>query len=457
VAQGFADYRLDNVANAIYAFVWDEYCDWYLEIAKVQIAQGRSKPSNAATRRTLIRTLETVLRLLHPIAPFITAELWDTVAEVAGRKAAAAATPRRHRALPASQLDKVDPVADAWMARLKAVAGACRVLRSEMNLSPGERVPLLVLGDAGFVESAGPLLKALARLAEVRALRRRISLCRRHRSAPVTVAGDLRLALHVQIDLAAEHQRLGKEIARLQGEITKTEAKLANASFVQRAPAAVVEQERQRAADFKQTLSRLQDQQRPPGRVGLKSPRAGTACSSSSMRRATAQALRTRDSRVVLATRGVTCRVSHVQRSGARGPARRAPGCPARPRPGALLSASASAVSSNRLEWPRLTSTWLGLQPASGSARQRGRVAGEVGQQHADRVAGCCISARRPTASTPHCAQSGSEACNARGRSPRPGTKGLQQRASGLTPPVSCPPGPRGATQFAPHEQALRH
>ena len=261
VAQGFADYRLDNVANAIYGFVWDEYCDWYLEIAKVQIASG-SEAEQRATRRTLIRTLETVLRLLHPVAPFITAELWDTVAVVAGRKAADDNRTVATAPYPEAQLAKVDPVADAWMARLKAVTGACRNLRSEMNLSPGERVPMLVAGDAGFVASATPVLKALARLTEVRHFTDDAAFATATAAAPVTVAGDLRMALHVQIDVAAERERLGKEIARLEAEIAKAEAKLANASFVQRAPAAVVAQERQRAAEFGQTLSRLQDQRR---------------------------------------------------------------------------------------------------------------------------------------------------------------------------------------------------
>ena len=261
VAQGFADYRLDNVANAIYAFVWDEYCGWYLEIAKVQIATG-SDAEQRATRRTLIRTLETVLRLLHPVAPFITAELWDTVAVVAGRKTAGSSDTVATAAYPEAQLDKVDPAADAWVARLKAVAGACRALRSEMNLNPGTRVPLLVQGDAGFIAAAGPLLQALARLSELRSFDDEAAFGQATAMAPVTAAGELRLALHVEVDLAAERERLGKEIARLQAEIAKAEAKLSNAGFVQRAPAAVVEQERQRIAGFGATLSRLQDQQR---------------------------------------------------------------------------------------------------------------------------------------------------------------------------------------------------
>ena len=263
VAQGFADYRLDNVAGAIYSFVWDEYCDWYLEIAKVQIAEATRTGTPAeqrATRRTLLRTLETVLRLLHPIAPFITAELWETVAVVAGRKTAGGSETIVQAVYPQAQLQKVDPRADAWMARLKAVVLESRRLRSEMNLSPAERVPLLTLGDEAFVSSATPLLQALARLAEVRALPDEAAFAAATATAPVAVSGELRLALHVQVDVAAETARLDKEIARLAGEIVKADAKLGNESFVARAPAAVVTQERERVAGFRQSLDRLQGQ-----------------------------------------------------------------------------------------------------------------------------------------------------------------------------------------------------
>jgi valyl-tRNA synthetase len=260
VAQGFADYRLDNVANAIYSFVWDEYCDWYLEIAKVQIAEATRTGTEAeqrATRRTLLSVLETVLRLLHPVAPFITAELWDTVAAAVNRKTADTIASARY---PQAQLEKIDPAADAWVARLKAVVAETRRLRSEMNLPAGERVPLLTQGDEVFVQAAAPLLKALARLADVQPQADEAAFAAATQAAPVAMNGELRLALHVTIDVAAETLRLGKEIERLQGEIVKAEAKLGNESFVARAKPAVVEQERARLADFKQTLSRLQGQ-----------------------------------------------------------------------------------------------------------------------------------------------------------------------------------------------------
>ncbi len=261
VEKGFADYRIDFVASAIYSFVWDEYCDWYIEIAKAQIAAAKeagNEPAQRATRRTLIRVLETVLRLLHPITPFITAELWESVAPVAGRHAAGASIVTA--AYPKAQLDRVDAEADAWVGKLKAMVGTCRTMRSEMNLSPGTRVPLYVTGDDAFIGQAEPVLKALARLSDVKRFADGTAFEQATRTAAVAVQGESRLALHVEVDVAAETARLDKEIARLQGEAAKAAAKLSNEGFVARAPAAVVAQEQQRMAEFMATAARLQDQ-----------------------------------------------------------------------------------------------------------------------------------------------------------------------------------------------------
>ena len=257
VEQGFAEYRLDNVAGAAYTFVWDEYCDWYIEIAKTQIQTGDAAQQRA-TRRTLIRVLETVLRLLHPITPFITAELWERVAPVAGRMAPGQSIVTS--AYPKAQLERIDAEADAWVAQLKAMVGLCRNLRSEMSLSPAERVPLLTRGDGEFITQAAPLLKSLAKLSDVQVFSDDTLFAEATRNAPVAVHGEARLALHVEVDVAAETQRLSKEIERLKGEVAKAHAKLANESFVARAPAAVVDQEKKRIADFTATLAQLQGQ-----------------------------------------------------------------------------------------------------------------------------------------------------------------------------------------------------
>ena len=261
VAQGFAEYRLDNVANAVYSFVWDEYCDWYLEIAKVQIQVAKDSGDESAqrgTRRTLIRVLETMLRLLHPITPFITEELWQTVAPIAGRKSTDYIVTA---AYPQAQPARIDATAIAWVNNLKAVVGTCRSLRSEMSLSPAERVPLLVGSDtSGFMAEAAPLLKALAKLSEVQIIADDAAFTAASENTPVLVHGPARLALRVEIDIEAETARLAKEIARIDGEIVRIDAKLGNESFVARAPAAVVATERQRLADFIATVAQLRDQ-----------------------------------------------------------------------------------------------------------------------------------------------------------------------------------------------------
>jgi valyl-tRNA synthetase len=267
VARGFAEYRLDNVANSIYQFVWDEYCDWYIEIAKAQLAEAKNAGDEAAargTRRTLIRTLETVLRLMHPVTPFITAELWDTVAPIAGRALTGGATIAT-APYPVAQLERIDEAACAWVAQLKAVVGACRNLRSEMSLSPAERMPLLTYGDAAFVTAAAPLLKALAKVSEVQVIADEAAFTQATKMSPVAVQGDVRLALHVEIDVGAERERLGKEITRLEGEIVKAGNQLGNENFVSRAKPEVVEQMRTRLAGFVETVARMKAQREQLG------------------------------------------------------------------------------------------------------------------------------------------------------------------------------------------------
>jgi valyl-tRNA synthetase len=238
VAKGFAEYRLDNVANAIYDFVWNEFCDWYLEIAKVQIQTGDASQQRA-TRRTLIRTLEAILRLAHPIIPFITEELWQKVAPVAGLPGASVSIAR----YPESQPAKIDEAAIAHVVKLKALVDACRTLRGEMNVSPATRLPLYVLGDTAFMQAAGPVLQALAKLNEVRVFEDEAAWAAAAQAAPVAVVGEARMCLFMEIDVAAEKARLGKEAARLEGEITKANGKLSNEAFVAKAPPAVIEQE----------------------------------------------------------------------------------------------------------------------------------------------------------------------------------------------------------------------
>ncbi|POR46175.1 valyl-tRNA synthetase [Paraburkholderia eburnea] len=259
VAKGFADYRLDNVANAIYKFVWDEYCDWYLELAKVQIQTGTPEQQRA-TRRTLLRVLETVLRLAHPVIPFITEALWQKVAPLTDAYPAGKAEGEASimvQPYPVAEQKKIDESAEQWATDLKAVIDACRNLRGEMNLSPATKVPLLVTGNAERLQSFAPYAKALAKLSEVQVIADEAALDAASAGAPVAIVGTDKLVLKVEIDVAAERERLSKEIARLSNEVTKCNAKLSNDSFVAKAPPAVVEQEQKRLAEFEATLGKL--------------------------------------------------------------------------------------------------------------------------------------------------------------------------------------------------------
>ncbi|MGA7986054.1 MAG: valine--tRNA ligase [Burkholderiales bacterium] len=248
VEQAFAEYRLDNVANAIYRFVWDEYCDWYLELAKRQIAEGGDSEQRG-TRRTLVRVLEAALRLAHPVIPFITEELWQKVAPLAGKSGETIML----AAYPKSQPEKIDEAVEQEIALAKSVVNAGRNLRSEIKLAPQEKVPFYVTANpsqatiSAFVTLVRPSeLRVVDVLPEV--------------DAPVAVAGPHRVMPHVEVDLAAEIARLQKEVARLEGEIAKARGKLGNASFVERAPQKIVAQERERLAGFEATLGKLREQ-----------------------------------------------------------------------------------------------------------------------------------------------------------------------------------------------------
>ena len=260
VAKGFADYRFDVAATAIYQFVWDDYCDWYLELAKVQLQTG-TEARQRATRRTLLRVLETTLRLAHPVIPFITEALWQHIAPLAGRLEEGVETSIMVQRYPVAQPEKIDAVADQWFADLKASVDAVRELRGAMRMSPATRVPLIAAGRTDEVRArlatAAPYLRSLARLSDVTI----VAALDTTSNAPVQVVGDALLMLDVQIDVAAERERIAKEIGRLEGEVKKAHGKLGNQSFVGKAPPEVVAQERERLAKFISTLDELKDQQ----------------------------------------------------------------------------------------------------------------------------------------------------------------------------------------------------
>ena len=255
VNKNFPEYRLDLIAQNLYQFVWNVYCDWYLEMAKVTLQNGTSAQQRA-TRRTLLRVLEATLRLMHPIMPFITEELWQTVAPLAGMKNVESTMLAQY---PLADASKINADADAWMNELQSLVDATRNLRGEMNLSPAQKAPLFISASVeqhDKLKAFAPYLKTLAKLSEVTV----DAQLPENQGAPVQVVGNVEMMLKVEIDVKAERERLSKEITRLQGEIAKANGKLNNQGFVAKAPPAVIEQEKKRVADFGETLTKLETQ-----------------------------------------------------------------------------------------------------------------------------------------------------------------------------------------------------
>src|SRR5450631_1953405 len=254
VATHLAAYRFDLASRSIYELVWDEYCDWYVELAKVQLQIG-DEAEQRATRQTLVRVLETMLRLAHPFIPFITEELWQKIAPLAGMSGESISI-QPYPASDASLLNSaLDSEAEREVTRIKDRTVALRTLRSNMGVSPAQRVAAFASGDKASLSATSAYVVSLAKLSGLEV----VDELPGH-DAPVEVVGDDRLMLHIEVDLVAERARLTKELARLQNEVASAGERLANASFVARAPAAVVAEQRARLQANEATLDKVRAQ-----------------------------------------------------------------------------------------------------------------------------------------------------------------------------------------------------
>ena len=250
VAEAFETYRFDLAAQTLYEFVWNEYCDWYIELAKVQIQTG-CPTTQRTTRRTLVRVLETILRLLHPIMPFITEELWQVVAPLANAKTADSIM---LAAYPKADPEKIVQAAFDQMAQLQDLIGAVRNLRGEMGIAPNVKAPLFVEGSVP--EALLKYLPALTRLTEAKTVDR----LPESEDAPSAVCNCARLMLKVEIDKAAETARLSKEAEKLQKALDKLNAKLSKPGYTEKAPVHLVEKDKADLAELEDKMAKVQTQ-----------------------------------------------------------------------------------------------------------------------------------------------------------------------------------------------------
>ena len=249
-AEAFETYRFDLAAQTLYEFVWNDYCDWYIELAKVQIQTG-CPTTRRTTRRTLVRVLEAALRLLHPIIPFITEELWQAVAPLANAKTADSIM---LAAYPKADPEKIVQAAFDQMAQMQDLIGAVRNLRGEMGIAPNVKAPLFVEGSVP--EALLKYLPALTRLTEAKTVDR----LPESEDAPVAVCNGVRLMLKVEIDKAAETARLSKEAEKLQKTLDKLNAKLSKPGYTEKAPAHLVEKDKADLAELEDKMAKVQNQ-----------------------------------------------------------------------------------------------------------------------------------------------------------------------------------------------------
>ncbi len=251
IESNFENYRFDLAAQEMYQFIWDEYCDWYLEVAKVQLNNSNSEATIRGTKRTLLGLLENILKMVHPMMPFISEEIWQIISQKTGTHSETIML----QSYPLSREKKIDKDAEAWMQTLKNMVEECRKLRGEMNISPAEKVPLLIIGNAEAIQSYQDYLVQLAKLESITVVDSFEKI-----DAPVSIVGEYKLMLKVEIDVAAEKQRLQKEIDKLTIELKKADGKLANQSFIEKAPESVIIQEKERQKKFSEDLQKFKEQ-----------------------------------------------------------------------------------------------------------------------------------------------------------------------------------------------------
>lgn len=262
VTKAMDEYRFDHASQALYEFVWNEYCDWYLELSKpVLWDENASAEAKRGTRRTLVRVLETTLRLAHPMMPYITEEIWQRVAPLSGAYMGKDAS-IMHQAWPETDESKVDHQASLDIEWLKGVIIAVRNIRAEMNISPGKLLDVLLTKgrpeDAERLESNRHFLSKLAKLESVTWLEN-------PNDAPLSatqLVGDMEVLVPMAdlIDKDAELARLNKEIEKQDKLIGGIERKLGNDGFIAKAPVAVVEKERSKLVEFQATKLLLEEQ-----------------------------------------------------------------------------------------------------------------------------------------------------------------------------------------------------
>jgi valyl-tRNA synthetase len=251
-------YRFDLAAQAIYEFVWDEFCDWYLELSKVTLTDAHAgEAEKAGTRQTLVHTLEALLRLAHPIMPYITEDIWQRVAPLAGVTGETIML----QPFPRFEQSAVDSDALREIEWIKSFILGVRRIRSEMNIAPSKQISVMTKGGTGqeseWLETSATAACSLARIASISPV-----MPGNEPESATAFAGETTILIPLAdlIDPAAEIKRLAKERDAKQGELQRAQSKLANENYVARAPADVVARERARAEELASALIKLQEQ-----------------------------------------------------------------------------------------------------------------------------------------------------------------------------------------------------